>query len=71
MISHPFTVIVTRASLCALVNRWVDQAGIANSMCQQRTNGAYGAFRIHVSAQSGKSVTAAHADILILLSKSL
>lgn len=69
--SATFTVSVTSGSLCALVERWVDQAGVANSMCQQLTNGAYGAFRNHVSAQSGKTVTAAHANILIALSNSL
>jgi hypothetical protein len=66
-----FTIIVTPASLCNLVNRWVDQHGIANSMCQQLTNGAYDAFRNHVSAQSGKSVSDANAAILISLSNSL
>jgi hypothetical protein len=66
-----FTVSATSGSLCALVNRWVNQAGIANSMCQQLDHGDYGAFENHVSAQSGKSVTAAHADILIALAKTL
>ncbi len=69
--STQFTVQVTSGSLCSLVQRWVNQAGVANSMCQQLTNGAYGAFRNHVTAQSGKFVTAANAAILISLSKSL
>lgn len=69
--STQFTVQVTSGSLCALVNQWVSQKGVANSMCQQLKNGAYGAFRNHVSAQSGKFVSAAHAEILIALSKNL
>lgn len=66
-----FTVTVTPASLCNLVDRWVSQHGIANSMCQQLANGAYDAFRNHVSAQSGKSVSDANAAILMALSNSL
>lgn len=69
--STQFTVQVTSGSLCALVNQWVSQKGVANSMCQQLKNGAYGAFRNHVSAQSGKTVSTAHAAILIALSKNL
>lgn len=69
--STAFTVQVTAGSLCALVNRWVNQHGIANSMCQQLSNGAYGAFQNHVQAQSGKSVSAEHASILITLAKYL
>ncbi len=69
--SATFTVSVTSGSLCALVQRWVSQRGVANSMCQQLRNGAYGAFRNHVSAQSGKFVSAAHAAVLIALSNEL
>ena len=69
--SATFSVTVSAGSLCSLVRRWVDQAGIANSMCQQLNNGAFGAFRNHLSAQSGKSVTAAHSAILSSLSSSL
>ena len=70
-VSGSFTVSVTSGSLCTLVRRWVSQHGVANSMCQQLANGAYGAFRNHVKAQSGKFVSAAHASILITLSESL
>lgn len=69
--STQFTVQVTAGSLCALVERWVSQRGIANSMCQQLRNGAYGAFRNHVRAQAGKSVSAANAAVLIALSNEL
>jgi len=53
------------------VQRWVSQRGVANAMCQQLRNGAYGAFRNHVAAQRNKTVSAAHADILIALSNAL
>jgi len=65
--SVTFQVSVTQGSLCALVRQWVTQHGVANSMCQQLQNGAYGAFRNHVSAQTDKSVSAAHAAILLAL----
>ena len=70
-VTGSFTVTVTSGSLCTLVRQWVSQQGVANSMCQQLANGAYGAFRNHVSAQSGKFVSAAHASILISLSRSM
>jgi hypothetical protein len=63
--STSYTVTVNSGNICTLVRRWVTKAGVANSMCQQLENGAYGAFINHVGAQSGKSVTAAHAAILI------
>lgn len=65
--STSFTVSVTSGSLCTLVGRWVSQHGVANSMCQQLANGAYGAFVNHVNAQSGKTVSADHAALLIAL----
>mgnify|MGYP001591214380 FL=1 len=40
-------------------------------MCQQLKNGAYGAFINHVEAQSGKSVAADKAAILIRLARLL
>jgi hypothetical protein len=69
--SATFTVTVDGGSMCELVKRWVNQAGIANSMCQELKNQAFGAFRNHVSAQSGKSVSVDHAAILTALSNSL
>jgi len=69
--STAFTVSVTSGSLCTLVERWVDKKGVANSMCKQLSNEAFGAFRNHVSAQSGKSVSVVHAAILIELSRGL
>lgn len=69
--SASFTVSVTPASLCNLVRRWVSQKGLANSLCQQLSNGAYDAFRNRVRAQSGKQVPADKATILIDLSNAL
>ena len=63
--STQFTVSVTSGSICALVQRWVSQKGVANSMCQQLANRAYGAFINHVRSQSGKFVAADKAAILI------
>lgn len=67
MASTAFTVSVTSGSLCTLVRRWVSKPGVANAMCQQLARGNSGApdFINHVRAQSGKSVSAAHAVILI------
>ena len=69
--SGSFTVTVTLGSLCNLVNAWVTQRGVANSLCQQLANGAYGAFRNHLEAQSGKHVPADKAAILSALSLGL
>jgi hypothetical protein len=70
--SAQFTVQVTSGSLCALVQRWVSSAGVANSMCVKLRQGSYGAFRNEVSAQSGKKfLSAAHAAILTALSQQL
>ena len=69
--STSFNVTVGSGSLCNLVKLWVTQAGVANSMCKQLENKAYGAFRNHVGAQSGKFVAADKAAILIALSLSL
>jgi hypothetical protein len=66
-----FTVYVTPAAMCALVRRFVSNSGVANSMCQQLDNGAYSAFVNHVRAQSGRSLTAANAQVLITLAASL
>ena len=69
--STSFTVTVNAGNICELVKRWVNKAGVANSMCQQLKNGAYGAFVNHVEAQSGKSVAADKAAILISLARLL
>ncbi len=66
--STGFTVTVTSGSLCTLVQRWVSNAGVANSLCVKLRQGSYGAFRNEVSAQSGKKfLSADHAAILLQL----
>lgn len=61
-----FTVSVTGDGLCSLVQRWVSNKGVANSMCQQLRAQAYGAFTNHVKSQSGKKfLSTDHANILI------
>lgn len=69
--STSFAVSVTPASLCNLVRRWVAKAGVANSFCQQLSNGAYDAFRNRVQAQNGTLVPADKAAILVNLSNAL
>ncbi len=66
--STSFTVAVTSGSLCSLVQRWVSNAGVANSMCVKLRQGSYGAFRNELSAQGGKKfLSAEHAAILLRL----
>ncbi|MDQ8165240.1 MAG: fibro-slime domain-containing protein [Gemmatimonadota bacterium] len=69
--STSYTVTLNSDNICTLVRRWVSQQGVANSMCQQLKNRAYGAFINHVNAQSGKFVTAPNAAILVRLAKLL
>lgn len=66
-----FTVTVDAQSLCALVERFVSQKGIANSLCVKLRNGATKAFVNEVQAQSGKFVPADKAAILIALASAL
>ena len=65
------TVSVTRGSLCALVERWVSNQGVANSLCVKLSKGNYAPFRNEVEAQSGKKISAEHAAILLRLVNSL
>ena len=64
--SGAFTVSVDSGSLCSLVQRWVSNKGVANSMCQQLKNGAYGAFINHVGAQGGKKFLAADKAVILI-----
>ena len=66
--STSFTVAVTSGSLCALVERWVSNTGVANSLCVKLRQGSYGAFRNELSAPGGKKfLSAANAAILLQL----
>lgn len=65
--STSFTVGVSNASLCALVQRFVSNAGVAKSFCAKLAPGSYGAFRNEVSAQTGKKISSADAAVLLQL----
>ncbi|MBW7935215.1 MAG: hypothetical protein H3C62_16730, partial [Gemmatimonadaceae bacterium] len=66
--STSFTVSVTSGSLCSLVQRWVSNAGVANSLCVKLRQESWGAFRNEVSAQGGKKfLSASNAAILLRL----
>lgn len=69
--SVTFTVTASASSVCTLVERWVGNAGLANSLCVKLAKGNYAAFRNELSAQSGKHLTASHAAILARLSTAL
>lgn len=78
--STSFSVQVTGGSLCALVQRFVSQHGVANSLCVKlrqaeslaaQKEQLLRAFQNEVNAQSGKAIAAAHAQLLINLSQGL
>lgn len=83
--STSFTVTVTHESLCTLTKRFVTKEGVANSLCAKlraasasaaRGNTLAGgnqlsAYVNEISAQRGKSVSEAHADVLANLAASL
>jgi hypothetical protein len=62
--SVTFTVRVTTTGMCALVQRWVENRGLANSLCQKLRNGALAAFENELRAQSGKALSADRAATL-------
>jgi hypothetical protein len=65
--STSFTVTTTSASLCTLINLWVSNGGVANSLCGKIEKGNYEPFRNELAAQSGKKITDANAAILLRL----
>lgn len=65
--STAFTMSVTQGAMCALVNRWVSNGGVANSLCVKLTHGDYGAFRNELSAQDAKKISADNAATLLRL----
>jgi probable HAF family extracellular repeat protein len=68
-----FSVTVTPASLCALVNRWVTKPGTAHSLCAKLDGGALQtrAFANELRAQSGKAIDPVRAEVLIRLAAAL
>ncbi|HET9426508.1 MAG TPA: hypothetical protein VFO55_14145 [Gemmatimonadaceae bacterium] len=63
-----FSVQVTAGSLCELVKRFVDKPGVANSMCVKLSGTpALNAFANELRAQTGKSISASNAALLLRL----
>lgn len=69
--SSVFSVSVTQASLCAVVQSVVSNAGVANSLCTKLKQKSSTAFVNEVAAQSGKLVPADKAPVLTALGKAL
>jgi len=71
-LSTSFTVGVTAAGLCELVEQFVEQAGVAHSLCVKLEHGSIGAFVNEVNAQRDKKwLSNDEADLLILLAQLL
>ncbi|MHB1242557.1 MAG: vWA domain-containing protein [Gaiellaceae bacterium] len=71
-LSTSFTVGVTAAGLCELVRQFVEQQGVASSLCVKLEHGSIGAFVNEANAQRGKKwLTNDEADLLILLAQLL
>lgn len=66
-VTTTFTVQVTAASLCALVERFASNQGVANSLCVKLDHGSWEPFRNELSAQTGKKISDADAAILLRL----
>jgi hypothetical protein len=66
-----FTVVATDASVCALVNRFVSNSGVANSLCVKLNHQDYEPFKNELSAQTGKQVSDSNAAILLTLVNAL
>lgn len=65
--STSFTVSVTNQSLCRLVEGWVTQGDIANSLCVKLAHSDYRPFVNEVNAQTGKAISTENAAILLKL----
>jgi hypothetical protein len=66
-----FTVQVTSAGLCKLVQRFVTNDGVANSLCVKLDHHDWESFRNELLAQTGKKVSNANATILLRLATAL
>jgi hypothetical protein len=69
--TRTYSVSVTATSLSVLVTRWTTNSGVANSLTTKLAHGQYAAFINEVQAQSGKSIPADTAAILIQLAGGL
>lgn len=70
-VTATFTVTATDASVCELVKRWVDNQGVANSLCVKLQHGSYAAFINELEALRGKKISTTNANILIGLAQAL
>lgn len=68
--STSFTVTATTNDLCALATTFAANKGQATAMCAQLKNGTR-PFINHVTAQRGKHLSIAHADILLQLARAM
>jgi hypothetical protein len=69
--STSFTVQVTSGSVCSLVERFVSNGGVANSLCVKLQHGDYQPFINELAAQNGKKVSTANAALLKRLATAL
>jgi hypothetical protein len=69
--STTFTVAVDEAGLCALIQQWSDNAGVAHSLCVKLDKGNMRPFWNELAAQRGKHIPADKADIILALSRGL
>jgi hypothetical protein len=69
--STTFTVAVDAAGLCALIQQWSDNAGVAHSLCVKIDKGNMRPFWNELAAQRGKHIPADKADIILALSRGL
>jgi uncharacterized membrane protein len=69
--SVSFTVVADANGLSSLVEQWVSNGGVANSLVVKLSHGSYEAFRHEVAAQSGKKIPADKAAALLRLAAGL
>ena len=69
--SATFIVAVDAAGLCALIQQWSDNAGVAHSLCVKLDHGNMRPFWNELAAQRGKHIPADKADIIRALSLGL
>ncbi len=62
-----FTIVIRAADVCALITRWSDNKGVANSLCVKVGHDSKGAFANEAHAQDGNHLQAGKADVLIAL----
>jgi hypothetical protein len=66
-----YTVAIDVAGICALIEQWSDNAGVAHSLCGKLDKGNMRPFWNELAAQRGKHLPADKADIILALSRGL